>query len=80
MSIGDFPEQFRQGQYGGGDYMMVCVDYRYSSMVLDYACDNDSYGGQRGHIAAYAGEFCGPRLDGTWAWTDGGTCRFRGEE
>jgi hypothetical protein len=73
------PQQFRQGQYGPSA-TMDCVDYSYGSDTLAYACDNDGGRGQKGHIAAYAGEFCsGGRLDNTWAWTDGSTCSYRGQ-
>jgi hypothetical protein len=68
----------RQGTYGPGHYMMVCLNYT-RGLSMAWACDNDSRAGQLGHIADYAGEFCGPRLDGTWAWTDGETCMYRGE-
>ena len=61
--------------------MMVCIDYHYPpGDITDYGCDNDSYRGQKGHIADYAGEFCPRRrLDNTWAWSDGTTCRYRGQ-
>ena len=47
----------------------------------EYACDNDSYGGAQGQLADYAGEYCdGGRLDWTWAWSDGVTCSYRGQD
>ena len=60
--------------------MMACVGYNYSGTANRYmACDSDHHASGRGHIADDAGEYCeGGRLDGTWAWTDGATCRLRG--
>ena len=85
MAIGPAGKAFKQGTYGPNLIMMGCVDYRYSgaSNYPQYACDNDSYKGQKGHIAGYAGEFCpGGRLDTSgkkWAWTDGKSCKYAGQ-
>lgn len=73
---------FSQGVYGPSA-MSACVDYRYSGDpgTPVYACDNDSQGGQRGHLTGYAGEYCaGGRLDNTWAWSNGSTCAYRGQQ
>lgn len=65
--------------YGGNGTRMACVDYTSVSNPVNWSCDNDWVGGQRGHLADFAGEFCpGGRLDGTWAWSLGGTCTHRG--
>jgi hypothetical protein len=82
QAIGPAGTAFKQGTYGpsASQIVMGCVDYTYGGgTYAQYACDNDSTRGQRGHIADYAGEFCsGGRLDYTWAWTDGSSCTLRG--
>lgn len=81
FAIGEPSVAFAHGTYGPSDsqLMMACVDYAYAgAIVLAYACDTDSGGGARGHITDYAGEYCGARLDYTWAWTDGATCSYTG--
>jgi len=83
IAIGDAGDAFKHGAYGPSDsqIMMACVDYSYAGNVYpQYACDTDSYGTARGHLADYAGEYCsGGRLDYTWAWSDGTSCFYRGE-
>jgi hypothetical protein len=83
VAIGDVGEAFKQGVYpiDGNGAVMGCVGYAYNGGVFpEYACDSDWQGGAQGHLAEYAGEFClGGRLDGTWAWTDGANCSYRGE-
>ena len=82
MSFGPVGDAFKHGTYGpsGSQIVMGCVDYAYGGQVQEqWACDNDSQGGARGHLADYAGEYCvGARLDYTWAWSDGTTCDHRG--
>ncbi len=81
LHIGDPGLAFAQGTYGPSDSLMVmaCVDYQYSgSVVTEYACDSDGQWGPRGHMTDYAGEYCGARLDYTWAWVDGATCAYTG--
>ncbi|MCY1074945.1 kelch repeat-containing protein [Archangium lansingense] len=82
MSIGDVGTAFKQGTYGpsGSLIMMGCIDYSYRGGVYpEYACDSDGERSAKGHLADYAGEYCaGARLDHTWAWSDGTTCRYRG--
>jgi len=84
MAIGPLGKTFKQGTYGppGSLYMMGCVDYDYGGGSFpEYACDNDNgRNGIKGHLTDYAGEACaGGRLDGTWAWTDGTDCKYRGQ-
>ncbi len=79
--IAVFNQTAAQGTYGPADSLMVmaCVDYKYSgSVVQEYACDSDGQWGPRGHMTDYAGEYCGGRLDYTWAWVDGATCAYAG--
>ncbi|MBM4392422.1 MAG: hypothetical protein FJ090_14975, partial [Deltaproteobacteria bacterium] len=82
FSVGPAGTAFKHGTYGPSDSQIVmgCVDYGWEGMVNDVlACDNDWSGGQRGHVADYAGEFCsGGRLDYTWAWATGSGCVYRG--
>ncbi|RKG57605.1 DUF4114 domain-containing protein [Corallococcus sp. AB011P] len=82
MFFGGAGTAFKQGVYGpaGSQIMMGCVNYSYYGGVYpEYACDSDSQGGAQGHLADYAGEYCaGARLDYTWAWSDGATCKYRG--
>jgi hypothetical protein len=82
MAIGSAGTAFKQGAYGPSAslIMMGCVDYSYMGGVHpEFGCDNDSFAGAKGHIADFAGEYCsGGRLDNTWAWTDGTTCKYRG--
>jgi hypothetical protein len=86
MAIGPAGKAFKQGTYGpsNSQIMMGCVDYSYGGgLYPEYACDNDSGRGQKGHIADYAGEFCpGGRLDISqkhWTWTDGTNCKYLGQ-
>ncbi len=63
--------------------MTGCVDHAYNGAVNpEWACDNDSQKGQKGHLKEYAGEFCpGGWLDVSgkqWAWTDGASCLHLG--
>ena len=81
LDIGEAGYAFAQGTYGPSDSLMVmaCVDYQYSgSVVQEYACDSDGQWGPRGHMTDYAGEYCGGRLDYTWAWVDAATCAYTG--
>ncbi|RYZ40106.1 MAG: DUF4114 domain-containing protein [Myxococcaceae bacterium] len=82
MALGGAGTAFKQGVYGPADsqIMMGCVNYSYyGGVYTEYACDNDNQRGARGHLADYAGEYCaGARLDYTWAWSDGTTCKYRG--
>ncbi len=84
VAVGEVGAAFKHGDYANSatGIVMGCVGYAYNNGVWpSYACDNDWDGGQRGHLADYAGEFCeGGRLDGTWAWTDGETCEARGQD
>lgn len=81
MAIGTPGIAFKQGTYGpaSSEIMMGCVGFSWRGGVyLEIACDNDHEGRARGHLADYAGEYCaGGRLDSTWAWSDGTTCRYR---
>jgi len=79
VSFGADERYFVQGTYGGTS-TMACVDFQYDVTESGCCpCDNDSRGGQKGHLADWAGEFCpGRRLDGTWAWSTGDTCHGRG--
>lgn len=81
LDIGDAGFAFAQGTYGPADSLMVmaCVDYQYGGTVVqEYACDSDGQWGPRGHMTDYAGEYCGSRLDYTWAWVLGATCAYTG--
>ena len=82
IAFGPVGDAFKHGTYGPSSslIMMGCVGYSYSGGIYpQYACDTDSQGGARGHLADYAGEYCvGARLDYTWAWSDGSTCSYRG--
>jgi WD40 repeat protein len=82
MTIGTAGAAFKQGTYGPSSslIMMGCIDYNYNGGVYpQYACDSDGQTGAKGHLADYAGEFCsGGRLDYTWAWSTGTTCKYRG--
>ncbi len=82
MAIGTAGNAFKQGTYGPSNsrIMMACVNYSYNGGVaVGAACDSDWQASARGHLADYAGEYCpGARLDYTWAWSDGTTCRYRG--
>jgi hypothetical protein len=82
LVLGDIGTAFKHGTYGPTDSLIVmgCVDYSYSGgLYPEYACDSDWESGVRGHLADYAGEYCGDRLDYTWAWSDGSACTHRGE-
>lgn len=82
MAIGTAGTAFKQGTYGPSSslIMMGCIDYSYNAGVQpQWACDSDWQTGPKGHLADYAGEFCpGARLDHTWAWSTGTTCKYRG--
>lgn len=82
MVIGTAGNAFKQGTYGpaSSQIMMGCVNYSFNGTApAGNACDSDWQPGARGHLADYAGEYCaGGRLDYTWAWSDGTTCRYRG--
>lgn len=82
MQIGAAGTAFKQGTYGpaSSQIMMGCVNYSYSGGTSPQAaCDSDWQPTARGHLADYAGEYCaGGRLDYTWAWSNGSTCRYRG--
>ncbi|WP_375771107.1 FG-GAP-like repeat-containing protein [Archangium gephyra] len=82
MVIGTAGTAFMQGIYGpdSSRIMMGCIDYSYNGSIDPaYGCDSDWQGGTKGHLADYAGEYCaGGRLDYTWAWSNGTTCKYRG--
>ena len=82
LAVGDAGDAFKLGTYASSanGTLMGCVGYSYQGEVHpEYACDSDGYGGAQGHLADYAGEYCaGGRLDGSWAWTDGVSCVYRG--
>ncbi|MCY1023918.1 fibrinogen-like YCDxxxxGGGW domain-containing protein [Pyxidicoccus sp. MSG2] len=83
MAFGSPGTAFKQGVYGptSSRIMMGCINYSYNGGVVpEAACDSDWQSGARGHLADYAGEYCsGGRLDFTWAWSNGTTCRYRGQ-
>lgn len=82
LVYGEPGKAFKEGTYGPSTslIMMGCVDYAYNGGAqVQWACDSDWQSGVKGHLADYAGEFCGARLDYTWAWSDGSSCYYRSE-